>query len=76
MNRVVPSLRLRTVGLVALFGFTTFFVQMVPDEVVSERPEALRPAAAQAAYCASEPTFSGYLSGAEPDPRRRADHGE
>jgi hypothetical protein len=37
---LTPSLRLRTVVLAALFGFTTFFVSSAPTELPVPRPEA------------------------------------
>ncbi len=61
MTRLVPSLRLRTVALTALFSFTTFFVQAAPSEVLP-RPEALTPQTAQALACADGPSFEGKLT--------------
>jgi hypothetical protein len=57
-----PSLRLRTVALAAVFGFTTFFVQMAPTDVPLPRPEALTPQPAAALGCADEPAFTGHVT--------------
>jgi RHS repeat-associated protein len=62
MAALVPSLRLRTVALAALFGFTTFFVSGAPTEAPLPRPEALSPQPANAAYCAGVPSFEGHLT--------------
>ncbi len=61
MTRLVPSFRLRTVALTALFSFTAFFVQAAPSEVLP-RPEALTPQPAQALACADGPSFEGKLT--------------
>ncbi len=61
MTRLVPSLRLRTVLLTALFSFTTFFVQAAPNEVLP-RPAALTPQSAQALACATNAKLDGYLT--------------
>lgn len=62
MSALVPSLRLRTIVLSALFGFTTFFVSVTPAELPVPRPAALTPQPAQAAYCADAPSFEGRLT--------------
>ena len=60
---MLPSLRTRTVALVALFSFTTFFVSTVPEQVSPiERPAALTPAPVDAAYCANVASFEGRLT--------------
>ena len=58
----VPSLRLRTVTLVAVFGFTSFFVSAAPVQRDDPRPEALKPATAKAAICADGPSFEGRIT--------------
>ena len=62
MSRLVPSLRMRTVLLAAIFGFTTFFVSTAPAETPLPRPEALSPRPAQAMACADGPSFEGRLT--------------
>jgi hypothetical protein len=59
---LVPSPRLRTVALAAVFGFTTFFVSSVPAGPRDPRPAALAPAPAQALACADGPSFEGHLT--------------
>ena len=63
LARLVPSPRLRTVALAALFGFSTFFVSLAPTDLPLSRPEALTPAPVAALGCASEPVFTGHLTG-------------
>lgn len=62
MSAFVPSPRLRTIVLAALFGFTTFFVSTTPTELSVPRPEALTPQPAQALACADGPSFEGRLT--------------
>ena len=63
MNRLpLPSLRLRTVTLVAVFGFTSLFVSAAPVQRDDPRPEALKPATAKAAICADGPSFEGRIT--------------
>jgi RHS repeat-associated protein len=64
MTALVPSLRLRTVALAALFGFTAFFVSTAPTELPLPvpRPEALTPAPAAAYGCSDGPSFEGHLT--------------
>src|SRR5688572_28298338 len=61
MSRCVPSLRLRTMALAALFGFTTFFVSAAPTDL--PRPEALAPQPVKALACADGPSFEGWITG-------------
>lgn len=64
VRRVIPSPRLRTVALAALFGFSTFAVAATPTEVPLPlpRPEALRPAPVAALGCADEPEFIAHIT--------------
>lgn len=59
----LPSIRLRTVAITALFSATTFFVGIVPTGVPIPRPEALAPQPVQALGCATNPEFVGWLTG-------------
>jgi hypothetical protein len=62
--RFVPSPRLRTVGLAALFAFSTFAVEASPTEVPLPlpRPAALAPQSVAAVGCADEPGFTGHIT--------------
>ncbi len=62
LRHLVPSIRLRTVALGAVFAFSTFAVQAAPTELPLARPEALSPQPVQALGCASEPTFTGFIT--------------
>jgi RHS repeat-associated protein len=62
MRRVRFSVRLRTVLLAAVFSFTTFAVAAAPADLELPLPEQLRPEAAQADFCAGNPSFSGHLT--------------
>ena len=63
LRSIVPSPRMRTVLLAALFSFSTFAVQAAPTEVPLPRPETLKPRPAAALGCASEPVFTGHITG-------------
>ncbi|MGH2477673.1 MAG: Ig-like domain-containing protein, partial [Candidatus Limnocylindrales bacterium] len=62
LPRLLPSVRLRTVALAALFGFATFAVQATPTDIPLPRPEALTPAPVAALGCADEPEFVGHIA--------------
>jgi RHS repeat-associated protein len=64
MPRFVPSVRVRTVVLTAIFSFATFAVQAIPTSVPLPlpRPAALRPPVADALACASDPSFEGRIT--------------
>jgi len=57
----VPA-RLRAVIAAAIFSFTTFAVSITPVALPITGPLGLAPKAAQAAYCASDPAFTGRLT--------------
>jgi RHS repeat-associated protein len=58
----LPSLRLRTAALTALFSVMTFFVSTAPTDLPLPRPEALTPQPAAALGCASTASFEGHLT--------------
>src|SRR6185312_456293 len=62
LSAVWPSNRLRTVGLAAVFSFTAFFVQLAPTELPVPRPEALAPQPVDALGCATEASFTGFVT--------------
>ena len=61
MKKPDLSLRLRTVIAAALIATTGFFVELAPATPIA-RPAALAPAPAKAAFCATNPTFTGRLT--------------
>jgi RHS repeat-associated protein len=62
LRDLLPSVRLRTVALGAVFAFSTFAVQAAPSGLPVDRPAELQPQPVQALGCASEPTFTGYIT--------------
>jgi RHS repeat-associated protein len=62
LRDLLPSIRLRTVALGAVFAFSTFAVQAAPTELPIDRPTELAPQPVQALGCASEPAFTGYIT--------------
>ncbi len=56
------SARLRVVLLASIFSFSTFAVQAAPTSLPLPRPEALKPATANAGFCADTPSFTGHMT--------------